>query len=381
MFFYYCLALFIGCLLSTFYLIPKIISVVQFKHLMDKPNKRSSHFVATPSLGGIAFFIVFVISLSFNNYYDQFHVSMSILPGLTVLFFIGLKDDLMVLSPKTKLLGQVLACSFVLLNSQFVIHNFHGFLGIYEIPFWLGILISLIVMLGIINSFNLIDGIDGLAGSIAIIIFIFFAGVFRTIDFKFMFLSSISMIGILIGFLCFNLSKRKKIFMGDTGSLQVGFIIAFMTLRLMATDETALHQLPFESSCKPLVLLGLLIVPVYDAGRVFTMRILKGKSPFSANRDHFHHLLIDAFKLSHRRASFLIALFNVSFLGIILLILQEFSISAVIFLILCLLILMTFYCVKLEKQINRKHEGSNLPRSGKERINPSVFNLTSENGV
>lgn len=356
MFFYYCILLFIVCIVATAYLIPKIISVVQYKRLMDKPNQRSSHHIATPSLGGIAFYIVFVISLSFNNYYDDFHVSMSILPGITILFFLGLKDDLVVLSPKTKLLGQVVACMFVLINESFALNNLHGFLGIYEIPLWVGILGGLFLMLGIINSFNLIDGIDGLAASIAIVTLTFFTVIFGVLEFRFSFLSSLSMIGIMIGFLFFNLSKSKKIFMGDTGSLQVGFIIAVMTMRLMTANEGQLNQLPFDSSYNPIVLIALLIVPLYDAARVFTLRILKGKNPFSADRDHFHHLLIDAFKISHWKATFVIATFNIFFLGIILLILREFSIGAVCFVILFFLVLITIYSIKLKKRIISKLE-------------------------
>lgn len=356
MFLYYSILLFVTCIVATAYLIPKIISVVQYKRLMDKPNQRSSHFIATPSLGGIAFYIVFVISLSFNNYYDEFHRSMSILPGITVLFFLGLKDDLVVLSPRTKLLGQVVACTFILINEGFEFTNLHGFLGIYEIPLWLGILGGLFLMLGIINSFNLIDGIDGLAASIAIITLTFFAIIFGLLGFKFSLLSCLSMIGIMIGFLFFNLSKSKKIFMGDTGSMQVGFIIAVMTIRLMSANAGQLKYLPFDSSYNPIVLIALLIVPLYDAVRVFTMRVLNGKSPFSPDRDHFHHLLIDAFKISHWKATFVIATFNIFFLGIILLILREFSIGAVCFVILGFLVLITVYSIKLKKRIISKLE-------------------------
>ncbi len=383
MFYYYCILLFVTCIVATAYLIPKIISVVQFKHLMDKPNERSSHGVATPGLGGIAFFIVFVISLSFNNYYDGFHVSMSILPGITVLFFLGLKDDLVVLSPKTKLLGQVVACMFVLVNESFTFNNLHGFLGIYEIPLWVGVLGGLFLMLGIINSFNLIDGIDGLAASIAIIILSFFAVIFGVLDFRFSFLSSLSMIGIMIGFLFFNLSKRKKIFMGDTGSLQVGFIIAVMTMRLMTASEGQLNHLPFDSSYNPVVLIALLIVPLYDAFRVFTLRILKGKSPFSADRDHFHHLLIDAFKISHWKASCVIATFNIFFLGIILLILREFSIVAVCFVILFFLVLLTVYSIKLKKRIIGKleKEENEAPKIGLFKPVPPSFHFEEQERV
>nr|WP_294859329.1 MraY family glycosyltransferase [uncultured Fluviicola sp.] len=308
---------------------------------------------------------------------------MSILPGITVLFFLGLKDDLVVLSPKTKLLGQVVACMFVLVNESFTFNNLHGFLGIYEIPLWVGVLGGLFLMLGIINSFNLIDGIDGLAASIAIIILSFFAVIFGVLDFRFSFLSSLSMIGIMIGFLFFNLSKRKKIFMGDTGSLQVGFIIAVMTMRLMTASEGQLNHLPFDSSYNPVVLIALLIVPLYDAFRVFTLRILKGKSPFSADRDHFHHLLIDAFKISHWKASCVIATFNIFFLGIILLILREFSIVAVCFVILFFLVLLTVYSIKLKKRIIGKleKEENEAPKIGLFKPVPPSFHFEEQERV
>jgi UDP-GlcNAc:undecaprenyl-phosphate/decaprenyl-phosphate GlcNAc-1-phosphate transferase len=343
---------------------------------MDKPNERSSHHVATPSLGGIAFFMVFIISLSFNNFYDKFNISMSILPGLTLLFFLGLKDDLVVLSPKTKLLGQIIACLFILANKHFSLDTLHGFLWIHDIHPVIGLILGLILMLGIINSFNLIDGIDGLAGTIGILIFVFFMLVFSRLNYDFLFLSALSMIGILIGFLFFNLSKNKKIFMGDTGSMQVGFIIAVMTMRLMTFDENKLHHLPFESTDIPPILIALLIVPVYDAARVMVMRILKGQNPFSAHRDHFHHLLIDSFKLSHWKVSLLIASFNLFFLATILIALDKFSLFGAGFIILLAIVLMTVCSLKLEKQIQFKLEKKELD---KKRIRPTVLKAHGRN--
>lgn len=375
---YYILVLCAGCLVATSYLIPKIISVVRYKHLMENPNERSSHGTATPSLGGIAFFIVFVISLSFNNYFDEYQVSMSILPGLTVLFFLGLKDDLVVLSARMKLLGQCVACLFILQNPHFQLNNLGGFLGIFEIPLWISIPMGLFLMLAIINSFNLIDGIDGLAASIATIIFIFFAWVFNAIHLNFMFLTAISMIGILIGFLYFNLSPTKKIFMGDTGSMQIGFIIAIMTMRFLAANETNLGHLPFQSSFKPLIVFVLLIVPVYDAVRVFIMRILKGKHPFTPSRDHFHHLLIDGFNLSHWKGSFIIVLFNVFFLGISLFVMHRFSVVELILLILCFLVLMTIFCVKLERMVLLKSKNHKEPVKLDKSVKAPLLGLTGK---
>jgi UDP-N-acetylmuramyl pentapeptide phosphotransferase/UDP-N-acetylglucosamine-1-phosphate transferase len=308
----------VGAGLATMYLVPKIISIVKFKQLMDNPNQRSSHKKATPSLGGIAFFIVFLVSLYFNDKYDNFNIAMGILPGLTILFFLGLKDDLVVLAPSTKLIGQIVACLFVLLHYKFEITTFHGFLGIHGMPAIVGAGIALLVMLTIINAFNLIDGIDGLAASIGIVCFISFGSFFFYVERYFMALSAFTMTGTLLGFLTFNLSRKNKrrIFMGDTGSLLIGFILATMSVRILAMQPETLQKLPFDPAFIPVFILSVLIVPLYDTVRVFALRIWNKRSPFSADRNHLHHILLDSFGMSHRRTSFVIT--SVAILNLVL---------------------------------------------------------------
>ena len=302
---------FVLSLLATAYLVPKIIKIVRFKKLMDSPNERSSHSVATPSLGGMAFFIVLMLSMYFNHRYDTYGVATSIYPALTILFFLGLKDDLVVLAPLTKLIGQSIASLFIVMNPKFVIDSFHGFFNIGHFSPWIGIGIGFLIMLAVINAFNLIDGIDGLAASIGIIAFSGFAVVFFFAERNFFGLTSLVMVGILTGFLFFNLSTRNRIFMGDTGSMLIGFMVGMMSVRFLALDTSSLNKLPFNAIDIPIVLISFIIIPLFDTARVFTIRILNGKSPFSADRNHLHHILIDAFKISHRKASFLIASVNI----------------------------------------------------------------------
>ncbi len=309
------LLVFVASILATAYLVPKIISIVRFKKLMDSPNERSSHISATPSLGGMAFFIVLMIALYFNHRFDTFGVSTSLYPALTILFFLGLKDDLVVLAPKTKLIGQTLSCLFILFNSKFEISTLHGFFGIDEINPWMGFAIGLIVMLAVINAFNLIDGIDGLAASVGIVAFSGFAVVFFSAERYFLFLICLTMVGMLIGFLFFNLSAKNKIFMGDTGSMLLGFMLGAMSVRFLTLDHESINRLPFNAVDIPIVIISFLIVPLFDTGRVFIIRLLNGKGVFSPDRNHLHHVLIDAYKLSHRRASFYIA--NVNIIGVI----------------------------------------------------------------
>lgn len=303
----------------TFAIMPKIISVVKYKRLMDSPNDRSSHQHHVPSLGGIAFYIVLILGLYFLNQFDKEKVVMSIIPGLLILFIIGLKDDLVVLSPLTKIIAQSTAICFILLHPSFQIHHLHGFLGIGNVSLYIIAPLTAFIMLAIINAYNLIDGIDGLASIVGIVIFSILSVLFYLLKMDVFFGICILMIGSLFAFLRFNLSSKYKIFMGDTGSLLIGFVIATLVVRLFATSGHSLKALPFQMENLPLVIMAILVVPFFDTARVFTIRIINKKGPFTPDRNHIHHLLIDSLHLSHRKASFLIGIINVLFILIFVL--------------------------------------------------------------
>ena len=305
----YALAVLLSSCLLSIYFVPKVKRIVYIKHLMDEPNHRSSHIQSTPSLGGIAFYIIFVFGLYFNDKFDEFNVSMSILPGITLMFFLGLKDDLVGLSARVKLMGQILSCGFVLFHYKFEIDSFHGFFGIFDMPIWISVPLALLIMLTIINAYNLVDGIDGLAASIGTVTLASFAFLFFWIGHDFLALTAVTMIGALLGFLYFNLSVNKKIFMGDTGSLVLGFLIAALSIRLLALN-TGLEKLPFNPKYIPVLMGIIILVPLFDVIRVFTIRIIQGKSPLTADRIHIHHIIIDRFKWSHRRTAFVISLLS-----------------------------------------------------------------------
>lgn len=303
---YYTPLLLIGCFLASFYLVPKVKRIVYSKRLMDEPNQRSSHSKSTPSLGGIAFYIIFIFGLYFNDQFDEYHIAMSILPGVTLMFFLGLKDDLVALSPRVKFSGQILACLFVLYHYKFEIDSFHGFFGIYNMPLFLSVPLALLIMLALINAYNLVDGIDGLAASISTVAFVGFAVIFFMVERYFLALTAVTMIGTLLGFLFFNLSDRRKIFMGDTGSLVIGFLLAVFSIRLLALDQE-LSLLPFNAKYIPLIMGIFILIPLFDVVRVFSVRIIQGRSPLSPDRNHIHHIIIDRFKWSHRRTAFAIS--------------------------------------------------------------------------
>tara|TARA_R110002049_G_scaffold302911_1_gene496570 strand:+ start:165690 stop:166781 length:1092 start_codon:yes stop_codon:yes gene_type:complete len=280
---------------------------------MDKPNQRSSHSSRTPTLGGIAFFYTLIFALFFIRGRDVFDEAMYIIPGLTILFIVGLKDDLVVISPGAKLLSQVFAIVFILANPSFEIYSLNGFLNINEIPYYLYLIIAGFMMLTIINSYNLIDGIDGLASVVGIVIMVIYTTIFYLTEEYFFALVAITMNASLMAFLGFNLSSDKKIFMGDTGSLIVGFVISVLTIKFLALRPDSYTELPFLLENAPLIAISILIVPLFDTARVFAIRIANKKAPFSPDRNHTHHVLIDYWGLTHKQASFIIGCFNLLF--------------------------------------------------------------------
>ena len=347
---WYILILLLACLLASVYLVPKVKRIVYSKRLMDEPNNRSSHSKSIPSLGGIAFFIIFIFGLYFNDQFDEFNVAMSILPGITLMFFFGLKDDLVSLSARVKFSGQILACLFVLFHYKFEIESFQGFFGIYNIPIWVSIPLALLIMLTIINAYNLVDGIDGLAASMSAVALTCFAVCFFWIGRNFLALTAVTMIGALVGFLFFNLSERRKIFMGDTGSLVIGFLLAVLSIRLLALDD-GLSGLPFNSKYVPLLMGTFNLIPLFDVLRVFSVRIFQGKSPFSPDRSHVHHVIIDRFKWSHRRTSFAISCLSFLITMVVLgMILKGINLIILVLCLSCFVIILTIVLHMLRKQ-------------------------------
>lgn len=307
------LLFFIGTFFTTYVIIPMIIKVAEYKNYTDKPNGRSSHIKCVPTLGGVAFFITLILAFFFIKDWNTSNLSIYIIPGLAILFLTGLKDDIMVISPSSKLSAQILAVVFILSNSAMQIQGLNGFLGFDEIPVYVVFPISVLLMVVIINAYNLIDGIDGLASIIGIIISISFGIIFYYLELYYFSILSIMVFAMLLAFLRYNLSYDKKIFMGDTGSLIIGFMISILTIRFLAITPNNLEKLPFLKENIPFIVLAILIVPLFDLGRVFLIRILNKRNPFRPDRNHAHHILIDL-GLSHPKASLLLGLFNLLFL-------------------------------------------------------------------
>jgi UDP-GlcNAc:undecaprenyl-phosphate GlcNAc-1-phosphate transferase len=343
--------LFLGAFLTTYIVIPKVIGVTHAKELATPVSSRSAHTFPTPSFGGVAFFITMVLMVSMIQSMLMHFVGNNLVAGLTILFMVGLKDDLVISTVRVKLVGELIASAFVIFLPQLQITSFHGFLNIYEIPFYLSMPMALILMLAIINAYNLIDGIDGLAGIIGIIICSIYGAIFFLTNRDFSFLICISVIAILAAFLRFNLSSgTNKIFMGDSGSLIIGFLIGFLTLRFLTIDPFTVLNYQFKAENRIVIIVAILFIPIFDTTRIVFSRLLKKQSPFMADRNHAHHILIDL-GLSHVKASLLLGFLNV-FIVFVFLLLGRYYSSFIMMLVMGLLFLLftyLFFALKTRK--------------------------------
>jgi len=290
----------------TFLAIPVIINVADLKKLFDVPDARKIHQTAITPLGGIGIFAGFVfgclLTINFKSSFEfQYFIAATM-----VIFFLGLKDDILVISPIKKFIGQVLAAFLIIYDGRIQIRSMHGFLGIYDLPEMFSLLITYFAVIVIINSFNLIDGVDGLAGTLGLMSSVLFGIYFLSVNLPAYYIMAFSLSGCLLAFLIFNF-QPAKIFMGDTGSLLIGSINAILVIKFINVAQSSDVLFPLESS--PAIGFSILMIPLLDTLRVFSIRIFKRRSPFSPDRNHIHHLLLDR-GLSHKAITLLLVSFN-----------------------------------------------------------------------
>lgn len=311
-----CLFVLLGSSISVILLMPRVLYVAYQKRLTAPIIARSSHTRTVPSLGGVAFFMTFMIFISLIEMGLKNGVGYNIIAAISILFMVGLKDDLVNSSARVKLYGQLLASLFIVFCTPFHIDTLHGFLGICELYPLVSILISTLFLTFIINAYNLIDGIDGLAAIIGIIISsTFMLLFFLKKDYLFFLLCAMT-IGTLIGFLRFNLSSgRMKMFMGDCGSLLIGMMIGIFTLHYLSSEPLSPSIRLFVPDNRVIFISAVLFIPLFDTIRIIIIRILNGKSPFEADRNHLHHILLDK-GFSHLKASLALGMLNVLVLAV-----------------------------------------------------------------
>ncbi len=302
-------------LLISYISMPVIIQIAGLKNLIDEPDEvRKFHSGMIPTLGGIGIFAAFLISFSVWGGATNLTSYPFFVASLFMLFLIGIKDDILVISPTKKFLVQLLAAVEIVLGGKVYIDNLNGLFGVYELSWIVGVCLSVVIIVALINSYNLIDGIDGLAGGVGLVASVFLGIWFFGAGFHSLGMLSFVLSGALIGFLIFNFHPAK-IFMGDTGAMAVGFILAFLSLQFISLNQT-ITESEWHIENATVMAVAVMIIPVVDTLRVSVIRLLSGHSPFIADHNHIHHKLIES-NIPQHYAAISLWIANIVIIGVI----------------------------------------------------------------
>ncbi|MCR5049542.1 MAG: undecaprenyl/decaprenyl-phosphate alpha-N-acetylglucosaminyl 1-phosphate transferase [Paludibacteraceae bacterium] len=297
---------------------PLVIRIAKTKGFVVRPNKRMCHEGDIPNIGGLNICFSFILSYLFFEV-NQMNQNQFFLIGLFAIMAVGFIDDVLVLTPTAKLFGETLAGIALIGFADMRITHLHGIFGIEEIGIVPSYLISLFVLIAIINAINLIDGIDGLASGLGILYCLFFAIYFYLCEEQSWSILAICMIGSLAVFFIYNVfGHREKIFMGDSGSLLLGYLLT--TIVFHFCEINAYHATPaaLHMNAAPAVAICVLTVPIFDTIRVSLTRIKQHRSPFLPDKNHIHHLLLKT-GLNHIQTTCVLLSASLLFIGLAIL--------------------------------------------------------------
>ena len=314
--------LFLYGFLLSWLAVPRIAQIVRKYKIFRKPSKRDLHWRLVPKLTGLSFYISFLlVAFAFVPYVDVQRLSL-FLAGGALISYVGIRDDIFELNAFVKLFLQLLAVGLFVVVDDLVVRNLYGFLGVYNLPIGFDYAFTFFIGVFMINSFNLCDGIDGLAAMMGIVMLVGYGIIFYVIG-DILFLSfSVILIGGLFAFLRYNLQHKDKVFMGDTGSLFLGYVFYLFTMYIVTSESAILSVMLPEKYLIVLAVLVLYTIPILDSGSVFFSRLWRKKSPFSADNSHLHHLVL-AFAKSHSLSSIIMA----GVLGLIVMLFSEMGFS------------------------------------------------------
>jgi UDP-GlcNAc:undecaprenyl-phosphate GlcNAc-1-phosphate transferase len=324
---------FIIAVTITTVITPVWIMVCKKYHLFEKKDERKHHTGSTPSMGGLSIVAGIFISFFIFSSGEDFLKLKFIFVAAILLFLTGIFDDLLTMRPGKKFIVQFIAACLVVIGG-IRLNNFYGLLGIHEIPVWFQFPITLLVIVLFTNAFNFIDGVDGLAGTIGLISAVVFGYLFFKYGQTDFALLCFCLSGALIGFLFYNFYPAK-IFMGDTGSLVIGFLLITFAINLLNLNLVSPGDV---IAISPSFIFAVLFIPVYDIARVSIIRILNRESIFKADRNHIHHMIL-RHGFGHRWTSLMLAAFNI-FIIIIEYVLSSLNVNGFILLSICLSMLM-----------------------------------------
>lgn len=349
--------------------IPNIIIISKRKRLFDSINARKVHSGAIPRLGGISFLpaviVAFCLSLGIRTitghdiditYKDEFYLEiLFFFAGLISLFFVGLADDLVGVGYKNKFLIQIFATIMLILAGLNII-SLDGLFGIYDMPSAISVALTILVVVGAINAYNLIDGVDGLCSGLGAIALCVLSGWFYYHELYVYAMLGTSLLGCVAVFFLYNVKgKRLKVFMGDSGSLMLGYIISFLGLKFISLNA-GIGEYVYNTPNPEIMVLSVIFIPVFDTVRVFTERIMRGKSPFYPDKTHIHHLFL-GMGFTHMQSTGIILIMAIAFI-MFNFTMQMYTISTTLLFVLNVMLGMIFLNL-LPKYLIKKRESKN----------------------
>lgn len=314
----YIVATFIASLVCGIVCIPLIIKFCKEKKLYDTTDTRKIHKDDIPRLGGISFMpsmalacvgTIFAFNMS-NPNSEEITISLwsaAFIVSILIIYVCGIVDDIVGLRPTTKFVFQLVAAS-ILVMAGLYINDLHGFLGIHEVPIAVGAPLTVLVIVFIDNALNLIDGIDGLAAALSLVALSGFFACFAIDGLPIFCILIAGLMGVLLAFMYFNVfgsvKRSTKIFMGDSGSLTLGFTLGFLFVKLVM-DDGYVHR---YSTNRMLIAMSLMAIPLLDTMRVIVSRIVHHAGIFTADKNHLHHKLIRAGLSQHQALAVVFAM-------------------------------------------------------------------------
>lgn len=339
---------------------PVLIKLLRKWEVFDNPVNHKIHKDFTPSMGGVCILLGVLFTLLISLPFQEWSKFKYFFVGLAAIFITGLRDDILVLDPKHKLIGQLLPVFILVVFGQFTLTSFYDISDIV-FPIWISWLVTIFTVIILTNSFNLIDGIDGLAGTISLVILVFFGCWFFMADYFYLSTIAFAFAGSIAAFLFFNW-QPSKIFMGDTGALSIGFVISYMVVQFINYN----YQLPYESTIRFKASIStaicVLIIPIFDTFRVIILRLRKLQSPFKADQNHLHHQLLNL-GFSHHKTTLTLATINIFF--IVLLFILRNQPDKLILPIMVFVCLLINQALKIAQKGRLKNETSNKSKPSK----------------
>jgi UDP-N-acetylmuramyl pentapeptide phosphotransferase/UDP-N-acetylglucosamine-1-phosphate transferase len=298
----------------SFLILPVIIKYSLSKNLVDVPGRRKIHKKITPSLGGIAIFIGFFLSVIIWIDFPQLSEIKFLLVPLFIVFVIGVRDDLVPLRAYVKLFGQIVAIGFLMFFFDERLTGFYGVFAIHELPLGLSYLLTLATIIIVTNAFNLIDGLDGLAGTISSIALLFFGIWFYLVGDIVFSVLAFCMLGSILAFLIFNWDP-SEIFMGDTGALVIGLMLSIMSIHFINENSQLSGYSPYRFTASVATAACVIIIPLIDTARIIILRLLKGQSPLKPDKSHIHHAIM-RLGMTHAQTTLILAAVHVIYIGL-----------------------------------------------------------------